>query len=325
MRLPVFVFVLLLAVPAPASAGTLALEGTELVFRGDAAENRLTIEPAPDSFLVRVRAGTLAAGAGCAAVDAGRVRCRSAGVTGLRLLGGDGDDSFVVGGPQPLIADLGAGDDTLVSEPGQTSVSVAAGPGKDLVEVQEAQSASVTADAGNDTVVAGAAEGATGPFTVLAGPGHDQVSLINRRVSMTLDGGDGDDRIHAPGPGAPLTIVCGAGKDVWRGRPRDRIGDGCAPTLSPISTRTVSRAFRGGSLTAAASGTVDFRRRTGPYGPLVARGTFTSQAGPLRVSLTPTRRGRRWLERHPGLGVNVFVRTRVAGDRGELQFRSRIG
>ena len=61
------------------------------------------------------------------------------------------------------------------------------------------------------------------------------------------------------------------------------------------------------------------------YGPLVARGRFTSQAGPLRVSLTPTRRGRRWLQRHPGLALNVFVRTRSGGDRGELQFQSRIG
>ena len=40
MRLPIAVFSLLLALPASASAGTVALEGSEVVFRGEAAEDR---------------------------------------------------------------------------------------------------------------------------------------------------------------------------------------------------------------------------------------------------------------------------------------------
>ena len=95
--------------------------------------------------------------------------------------------------------------------------------------------------------------------------------------------------------------------------------------MAPITTKSVSRAFREGELSAPASGSVDLRKRINRYGPLVARGTFTAQAGALRVSLKPTKAGRRWLKRDPRLRVNVFVRTRSGGDRGELQFQSRIG
>ncbi len=57
---------------------------------------------------------------------------------------------------------------------------------------------------------------------------------------------------------------------------------------------------------------------------IIARGTFTTTAGPLKVSLRPTRIGRRWLRRDPHLRVFVTVRTRAGDERGEVRFQSRL-
>ena len=94
-RLPFAVFIATLAVPASAEAGTLALEGTELVYRASPG--------AEDVFAARQEAGRLTfeglegstpdltPGTGCE--RAGRtVRCSLAQVTAVRVLAGDGDD-----------------------------------------------------------------------------------------------------------------------------------------------------------------------------------------------------------------------------------------
>ncbi len=328
MRLPIAVFVALLVPASAAQAGTVALEGTELVFRAEpGAEDRLRIASGDGSVRFESREEPIAAGVGCAAEGNDGLRCPATGVTAIRVLTGDGDDSVGSGGLLPLIVELGPGKDSLISDPGQTSVTVNAGPGNDLVEIQGARTVAAAGDTGRDQMFMGGAPGAPGPYTVDAGPDDDLISLINGETPMTLIGGDGDDRIDADGSGPPVTIVCGPGNDHWTAEPPDRIGDGCAAQLVGITKKSVSRAFREGSLTAAASGSVTFWRRVRPQGPgeeIVARGTFTAQPGPLRVSLKPTRAGRRWLRRDPRLRVNVFVRTRSGGDRGEISFASRI-
>ena len=169
MRLPVAgLLVAALLTPASAQAGTVALEGTELVFRSDPGQlDDLVVMPEPG--VVTFRAAGLVAGAGCTAESSESLRCPSAGVTAIRVLAGDRSDSIVAGGPLPLVVDLGPGHDKFVaggsSEGQQTSVAVDAGPGNDTVELSSA-SAAVAGDSGRDTLFIDGLPEAPGPFTI---------------------------------------------------------------------------------------------------------------------------------------------------------------
>lgn len=185
---------------------------------------------------------------------------------------------------------------------GVTAIRVLAGDGDDRVDVLETKL----------------------PVTADLGPGDDAAYVVEGGAQIALLGSDGDDEFGVGPASGPVDIVCGPGADDWSAGPRHRPGDGCAPSLTGITPRTVSRAFREGRLNGAASGSVTFMRRTGNRTP-VARGTFVAQPGPLRVSLRPTRAGRRALARTPRLPVYVSVRTRSGEDRGETFFASRIG
>ena len=260
------------------------------------------------------------------------MRCQSAGVTALRVLAGDRSDSIVVGGPLPLIVDLGPGDDALAAagadEGRQTSVTVDGGPGNDDIETSTA-SAAVIGGAGRDELFIDALPDAAGPFAIDSGTGDDVIDLVSRARGMTLTAGDGDDRIRISSEGGPaVAVACGQGADQWVLGSQDAPGDGCAPRLAGITPRTVSLRFREGNLTGRAGGSVTLRRRVGDQGrprEIIARGAFTARSGSLRVSLKPTRIGRHWLRRDPRLQVFVYVRTRTGGDRGEVIFNSRIG
>jgi len=321
MRLPIAtVLITALALPASASAGTVVVEGSELVYRGDAAHERLVVMRDDEAVTFEL---DRAAVAGCPPTG-----CPLAGVTAIRVLTAEGDDTVVAVGPLPLIVDLGPGDDELIGGAGLKTLTINGGPGDDRIEATPSESGAVFGDAGRDSLVVDAGYSAAGPYTVDGGPDADTIDIGTRGPGMTLAGGDGDDDIRLFGVGKPVTVTCGAGKDHWRGAPDDVIGEGCAPHLAGITPRTVSRAFREGSLTAAASGSVTFRRRVGDQGrprEIIARGSFTAQPGALRVSLKPTGIGRRWLRRDPRLTVFVYVRTRdTAGERGEVSFQSRI-
>ena len=137
MRLPVAWPVAALLTPASAQAGTVALEGTELVFRSDPGQlDDLVVMPEPG--VVTFRAAGLVAGAGCTAESSESLRSsgRRHGDPrpGRRPIGLDRR-----GGPLPLVVDLGPGHDKFVaggsSEGQQTSVAVDAGPGNDTVEL----------------------------------------------------------------------------------------------------------------------------------------------------------------------------------------------
>ena len=331
MRLPLTALVLTLLAPASAEAGTVALEGTELVFRADPGQ-RDQLVVMPEEGAVEFRSdGDIDAGTGCADRTARRARCPSAGVKAIRILAGDGSDSIVAGGPLPLFADLGPGDDELGaggSDLGQqTSVTVDAGPGNDEVEAS-AESAAVSGGAGDDRLVIDSLSGAKGPFAIKGGAGDDAIDALSRAPTMTLSGGAGDDRIAIPGETGPaVTVRCGSGGDQWLLGPRDEAGNGCAPRFAGVTRRTVARVFREGSLTGTASGSVTLRRRVRDQGrprEIIARGNFTARSGSPRIRLTPTSAGRRWLRRNPRLPVFVYVATRRAGDRGLMTFSSRM-
>ncbi len=332
MRLPITAAVLAaLLVPASAHAGTVALEGTERVFRSDPGQlDDLVVMPVPG--VVTFTADRLVAGAGCTAGPDENLRCPSASVTAIRLLAGDRSDTIVAGGPLPLVVDLGPGDDALGAggsdEGNQTSVTVDGGPGNDDIEASTA-SAAVTGGAGRDTFFINALWDAPGPFTLDTGAGDDVLDLLGRAPGTTLTGGEGDDRIRISQEDGPaVAVTCGPGADRWELGPQDDAGEGCAPRFAGITPRTVSRVFREGRLTGKASGAVTLRRRVPDQGrprEIVATGDFPRRSGAPRVRLEPTNIGHRWLRRNPKLPVFVYVRTRNGDDRGEVRFSSRVG
>lgn len=319
------VVVLALAFPAAAHAGgAIGLEGSQLVYRADPGTGgRLIIARADDTITVNPVGSELRVGAGCSSGRTG-VGCPIAGVSGLTVLAGDGDDEVDVFVPMPVTFDAGPGDD-LFNVSG-TTVAIDAGPGNDEVGVM-ADAGTVALGDGNDLAEVDGDGKGPGPYTIDGGAGDDLISLMARGSGMTLIGGAGDDRLYATvGGRAPVSIVCGPGADRWGATPRDTPGDGCAAHLAGITPRTVSRAFQEGALTGPASGSVTLTRREGFSSfETVARGVFTARPGPLRVSLKRTRAGTRRLRRTPRLPVVVTIRTRTGADGGEVAFRSRLG
>jgi len=312
MSRPALVLLLLLAVPATASAGeTIGREGSELVYRTDPVADDggaflLMAGDTKDELLVI--GGGITPGAGCKGVE---VRCSVAGITGVRVVGGAGDENVEVRGPWPVVADLGAGDDAFLAE--APSAAVAGGPGDDRLDVANA-------------------ENAPGPFQVDGGAGKDTVVMAGRAPGVTLGGGEGDDllAVALSGPGgAPVDFVCGPGADRTIGEPQDRNGDGCArPVAGLTGLRRVDRSFREGRLEAPARTTVTLRRRTRSGtidGTVIARRTVQAPAGPLRVRLKTTPAGRRSLRRTPKPPVWASIRTRTGPDQAEVIFASKLG
>src|ERR1700754_319505 len=113
MRFPVVAasFVLLVA-PSAAEAGSVAREGTELVFRANPGDTDvLTVAQASGSVTFMAgRGATISAGPGCEIANLG-VRCDAADATVVRVLLEDGDDRLDINGRVPVVADLGPGDD----------------------------------------------------------------------------------------------------------------------------------------------------------------------------------------------------------------------
>lgn len=298
MRGPLILVIALLT-PASAHAGTIAREGSEVVYRSAPGEaDRLNVEGGERTIVAE---GTVTAGAGCRPGDA-VAYCPAEGVTVVRVLAGDGDDEIIVLGGK-VIADLGAGDDEF-----------AAGTRNTVVD----------GGLGDDELTLLAEYGASGPQHAEGGEGDDELGVVGRHGALTLSGGPGHDRFTTEGQGAPgIALACGPGDDAYTVGPLDRPGDGCAPFLAGITAGTVSRAFQEGALTAAAYGSVSLRRAKGRYDrprEVLARGSFSAAPGPLRVNLQRTASG----ERHKRARVHVTVRLRSGAERGTILYRSKL-
>ncbi|MDA0182454.1 hypothetical protein OJ997_19250 [Solirubrobacter phytolaccae] len=313
MRLPVALFVALLALPASAQAGVVGLEGTQLVLRADPGEQVRVGILQPSGGQIRFT-GTPRVGAGCVAAD-GEVACPETGVTGVVVQTGDGDDrvsSFI---NVPLTLTLGGGDDVFFAQ--ASAATVDAGPGNDR-GYSQARSANVVGGAGDDRLEL--ETNGLGPLRLDGGAGDDTLRVISPGISWPYPR---DERNGAPRPRiARVAITCGPGADHWIARPHDKPGDGCAPRVTGITPDTVSRAFREGRLTGPASGTVTLRRRVFQDDrprQRVAHGSFNARRGPLRVPLERTKAARR---RQP---VAVKIGLRAGAERGEITFLSRLG
>ena len=138
------------------------------------------------------------------------------------------------GGLRMLTAHGGPGDDRIEASPSMSGASVGRTPG-----ATASSSTPGTAPPGRTRSMAGRTP--------------DTIDVEIRGPGMTLAGGDGDDDIRLIGAGEPSDdhlrgrdAITGAGhRMTW-------LGDGCAPHLAGITPRSVSRAFREGSLGAAA-------------------------------------------------------------------------
>lgn len=208
----------------PASAATVAREGSALVYRGSPGEvNRVTISLREtydsatstwsSSYSVSDYGAVLE---GCSPMkDDERARhCESAGVTKVEVDLGDGDDLLDEGNvPVPMHARGGDGADILYD-----------GAGEDVVE---------------------------------GGAGDDQLRTTERS-SDTWSGGDGADRINAL-DNTVDTIRCGPGADAWVADPRadadppttalDALSEDCEarPSIVPARlSQSTSRVLRSG-------------------------------------------------------------------------------
>lgn len=317
MRLPAAVLIALLALPASAQAGVVGLEGTQLVFRTDPGEQVKLLSGFNGDKVFFFSGRGVRPGPGCGGAE-GDVQCPPAGVTGVTFVTGDGDDTVGYFGSGAVTMALGAGDDRFHGQ--AQAVAVDTGPGND-VGLVEARQARVVGGDGDDQLDFYVDDFNTGLSTLDGGLGNDALTLHHTGAHAVLPGG------LKPGRGTPVTLVCGPGADRWTAGPYDLPGDGCAPSLKGVTTKTVSRAFREGTLTAPASGSVTLRRLNdlGDARERIARGVFGARSGPLRVSLRRTKAGRERLRRTPRLPVAVSVQTRSGGERGEIRFNSRIG
>ncbi|MDA0182458.1 hypothetical protein OJ997_19270 [Solirubrobacter phytolaccae] len=323
--------VLLLLVPASAQAATLAREGAELVYRSAPGEaDDVVVQPgdpstAPNKLFIYENGRKLVLGPGCVQ-GVLYPECSSEGITGVRVLAGDGDDRIIVLGDLPVLVDLGPGDDKLTSR-GPT-VTATGGDGADELS-GEMGAGTLDGGAGGDALETHLADGSpAGPLLVAGGEGQDRIHVDGHsRPGITLTGGSGNDRfthfIYESDHG--MDVSCGPGDDRTVLRLADRMGDGCAPNVTGFTPDEVSRRFREGTLPVPARVEIVFRRRPGGGSrpaEVLARGVANRPAGPLRLQLKTTEAGRRRAKRD--LKLYVFITTTVGGDRHTVRFDSRL-
>jgi hypothetical protein len=321
-----------------ASASTLVRSGTELVLAGDGAPNQLQVRSVSrDEAWFLAVSETLPVPPGCHAPDtSGVVICDTAGVTAIRLEGGDANDRLTAldassGGSDPsgitVFLDGGAGDDTLEAQLLREPVVVDGGEGDDRSggSMESRLGLTFRGGPGNDTIGATGST-APGPWVLDGGDGNDNITAHGARWKLT--GGAGDDTLDYVVGSA--TLSCGAGADtVWfrGGHDPRRLGQDCGPYLSlgfGILRGTYSRArqvlrLRLGRIDAPAI--LSLQIRDPRTFKLLRRITLRLHTGPVRVSVHASGRLAAVLRRlHPVLQVVGRTHARVAagGDVGRF-------
>ena len=218
---------------------------TALISTGDGNDTAQVVHAPDDGLDVRLSGGpgndTLSSDAvlGTVLGDAGNDTLTGHDVEGGRgndrLLGTDGDDDEMLGGPgaDAIIGNGGA--DTASyrdrSEPVRVTLDKLANDGA-VGERDNVQTENVIGGSGDDVVIgdAGANElgsstggddqlsGRGGPDTLIGGPGRD-----------TLKGGPGDDTLlsFSNQPGVIDVVQCGAGEDIAQAAPQDHVAPDC--------------------------------------------------------------------------------------------------
>jgi hypothetical protein len=230
--------VAMLVLAAPAfGAGTVSRSGASAIFTGTAGADGVTISI--DEFYVVFTGTAIKPGSGCEYNPQGDlVRCDKAGITGVVVNLGDGDDRLVNATGLTGTFDGGAGDDELGAGAGATPDDIRGGSGIDVVRYDTSKLnlkitlddepndgaaggganvhgdvENVTAGSGNDRL-----EGDGGNNRLEGGPGSD--TLIGYDGADALIGGDGDDTTFAV-DGVADTVDCGAGNDLVSADSRD--------------------------------------------------------------------------------------------------------
>jgi hypothetical protein len=349
----------LAAAPSGASAATVAREGSEIVFRAAQGEaDRLRMDASSYGPTVRFfdysDAAVVTPGAGCAReplrenarpggdLPGADAACDASGITGVRILAGDGDDDVTVAGNLPVDVDLGAGDDMAgwaISEQmhyaiGVTADSddlpaaiVAGGDGNDRIEIA-AIAAVLRGDAGSDVLIGAQTEGPPGAWSMDGGAGDDSLTETTQSARVRMSGGPGDDGIFAQDDTVD-EVTCGPGADRTTLDFADRPNRSCAPHLSHV--KGAFGRFAGGRvrlvagrLTRAAKVRVRLLRRDGIRArETLARGRLELTKGRLRGSLKVPGKGAARLRKRAT--QPIFVKTEIRGRGGDREtgyFRS---
>ena len=298
-----FMLALLFMLPAPAHAGVASLEGTEIVYRGDARRDAVYAEGTAEA--VTFRDETVTAGHGCGGTP---VVCPAAGVTALRVIAGEGDDDMGISGPLPAVVDLGPGDDEF-----------------DVAVPDGVRPQALTLSTGTATIGRASPRARRASTSV---PG----TTISMSATPTGNRSRGLRRQRRPGQrraecaarverrGDRLGVRRRSRQDLGRAARPGRRGlrAGVTGLVERASIGTVARgrlALRAGTLAAPATVTVRIKSSARPYN-VIARDHFRAPAGAVRRSLRlrPVRSPR----------VEAAITTRTRGERTLVMLYARI-
>jgi Ca2+-binding RTX toxin-like protein len=197
--------------PAPAASVGHAPGSTQLLFLADPGEsNRVTVASSPGTLTVTdPGSGTMVASGDCAVVGPGTASCPAAGITGLELNGGDGDDEIT--NATRVNGKLLGEDGNDVLRGGAAADLLNGGPGLDTVAYATAANAIVALTAGlGGSSESGDVDAIEQVENVLGGTGNDTLTATSG--PNMVDGGDGEDYVDG-GEGVD-SLAGGAGPDV---------------------------------------------------------------------------------------------------------------
>ena len=144
-----------LLLPAAASAGTFTIEGSTIVYTGDATVDQITgFDTGTSIRFTRFGGAALGGGLPCeVSPDNQSVDCPKSGITAVLLNLGDGDDVAAVAPSVtlPVIFDGGAGNDGLFGGGGLDIFN--GGPGDDNIISRDGRSEQVDCGDGHDTAI----------------------------------------------------------------------------------------------------------------------------------------------------------------------------
>jgi Ca2+-binding RTX toxin-like protein len=223
MRPALLVTALLLILAAPASAATVSVNGTTLVYDAAPGEANAPQGTAGADDRVNLNDGvTLTPGPGCQQFGSPTgVFCDVPGMTALVFHLGDGTDRIGISGRSgaQLVVDGGPGDDDLNGDRvdggsgndtlrGDSGVqSFNGGPGRDQLLGQGGRDR-LSGGSGDDSI--------QGQGRLSGGSGRDDIDTrpngVSRKITSRLFGGSGSDIFHT-GNHAKDIVDCGKGKD----------------------------------------------------------------------------------------------------------------
>jgi Ca2+-binding RTX toxin-like protein len=196
--------------PAPAASVGHVPGSTQLLFLADAGEsNRVTVASSPGTLTVTdPGAGTMVASGDCAVVGPGTASCPAAGITGLELNGGEGDDE--IANATLVNGKLFGQDGNDVLRGGAGADLLDGGPGLDTVAYATEADVVVALTAGLGGSSAPDVDAIRQVENVLGGTETDTLTATSG--PNLLDGGDGEDYVDG-GYGVD-SVAGGGGPDV---------------------------------------------------------------------------------------------------------------